>query len=108
MPLPPNIFISHSTRDYRDFQLAHQLATGLVARGARVWIAPENIPAGSEWREEIVRAIMDGCSHFLVIVSAASIHAKWVLREISLAKLRHESDPEFKVLSLLTGAMEAF
>src|SRR5262249_965848 len=43
---PVRVFISHTTRDQRDRALAHYIAAGLEARGARVWIAPESIPPG--------------------------------------------------------------
>jgi hypothetical protein len=99
----PSVFISHTTRDRRDSHLAHVLARGLRARGAQVWIAPESVPAGEEWREEIASGVMDRCSHFLVIISTASVAAPWVLEEISLARKRRENDGAFSVLPLLVG-----
>jgi hypothetical protein len=105
---PPTLLISHTTRDKRDHDLAHRLAAGLQERGARVWIAPDSLPVGREWKEGLVAGIMENCSHFLVILSAASIQSKWVLDEIQLARRRYEKEPEFSVMSLATGTLEKF
>ena len=102
------IFISHTTHDKRDHALAHKLAHGLRERGPDVWIAPDNIPVGSEWEPEIVKAIITGCTHFLVILSAASTAAEWVLKEIALAKDRRENDACFTILPLVVGTAPAY
>ncbi len=99
------IFISHTTRDKRDHKLALNLANGLRTRGAEVWIAPKSIPAGSKWKEKIVSGIMEQCSHFLVILSASSIKAKWVLKEIELAQKRFTHDSSIKVLPLVVSTL---
>ena len=104
----PKVFISHTTRDRRDHALAHRLAVGLRDRGSEVWIAPDNIPVGSDWQREIVSAIVADCSHFLVIISAASTTAEWVLKEIQLAKERKEADACFTILPLVVGATNSY
>ena len=101
----PEVFISHTTRDKRDYGLAHTIANGLRASGAEVWIAPENIPAGDQWLEEIVRAVMDGCTHFLVILSEAAVRSEWVIREIGLARKRYRSDTSFRILPFPVGVL---
>jgi hypothetical protein len=68
-----------------------------------VWIAPDDIPAGDEWREDIVAGVMGQCSHFLVILSAASTRARWVLEEIRLARERYEERKDLVVLPLRVG-----
>jgi hypothetical protein len=108
MPEQPRVFISHTTRDGRDHALAHQLADGLRQKGADVWIAPDNLPSGSEWQEEIVDAVLRRCTHFLVIISAASVRAHWVLEEIRLAKDRKAADLLFTVLPLVAGSVEPY
>lgn len=108
MKTTPRIFISHTTRDQRDYDIAHKLADGLLAREAEVYIAPNSIPAGSEWQSEIVSSIMEQCTHFLVILSAASTASERVLEEIELAKQRYEQDPAFSVLTLPVGDLGAF
>ena len=92
--------MSHTTRDRRDLSLAHRLAASLEERGAKVWIAPESIPIGTEWQPHLVSAILAKSTHFLVILSRASIEAEWVIEEIRLARERYERDRSFRVLSL--------
>jgi hypothetical protein len=105
MKARPKVFLSHTTRDRRDHALAHALARGLRARGANVWIAPDNIPPGDRWAENLVSAVLEECTAFLVIVSAASRDAAWVGREIQLAQARAKEDPAFRVLPLRVGAV---
>jgi len=98
----PKVFISHTTRDPRDRELAQIFAKGLIERGAEVWIAPGSIPVGAEWHPEIVTGILEKCTDFVVIVSASSVdHAvdpNWVLREIELARERRAHDQGFTVI----------
>ena len=102
------IFVSHTTRDRRDLSLAHRLAESLEKRGAKVWIAPESIPVGTEWQPHLVSAILAKSTHFLVILSRASIEAEWVIEEIRLARERYERDRSFRVLSIVTGKLGDF
>lgn len=99
----PSVFISHTTSDLRDLQLAQGLARGLLARGATVWIAPASIPVGSKWEPHIVSGIMEKCTHLLVIISAAAIKSEWVLKEIQLAQTRFSKAPSFVVIPLEAG-----
>ncbi len=101
----PSVFLSHTTRDRRDTSLAHYLAGELVKLGAKAWIAPDSIPVGRRWKEPLVTAILNDCSHFLVIVSAASMEAPWVLREIEMARTRAEADPDLAVMPLIVGSV---
>jgi hypothetical protein len=95
----PLVFISHTTRDPRDRDLAHQIADSIRNRGGAVWIAPESIPKGAKWNAEIKSGVY-GCSHFLVIITAASVQAKAVLEEITLAEARYAADPSVQILTL--------
>lgn len=103
-----SLFISHTTHDHRDFNLAHKISKGLKSRGIDVWIAPDSIPPGEKWEEQIVSAIMEKCSHFLVILSAAAIKADWVLKEIKLAKTYCEYNDNFSILPLVVGQLENY
>jgi len=102
------IFLSHTTRDRRDHDLAHKLAEGLRACGAQVWIAPDNIPTGADWEQEIVSGVMQQCSHFLAIVSAASAASEWVQKEIELAQQRFAQEAGFTILPLIVGRVDDF
>jgi hypothetical protein len=97
------VFISHTTQDKRDLKLAHGLAEGLRSLRAEVWIAPDRIPPGATWEPEIVNGILNECTHFLVILSAASTTSEWVLREIELAQQRYRQDQTITILPLVVG-----
>jgi hypothetical protein len=103
MPQTSAVFVSHTVRDHRDHDLAHRLAEGLTQRGIRVWIAPDNVPSGADWQELLVSTLLNTCTHFLVILSAASANAEWVRAEIDLARRRREDDPSFTILPLVVG-----
>ncbi len=104
----PRVFVSHTVRDERDRALAHGIADALQARGSKVWIAPESIPAGDDWEEAIVAGVLDECTHFLVILSAASVRSKWVQAEIELARRRAKKSARFRVLPLRVGDLKRF
>jgi TIR domain-containing protein len=99
----PVVFVSHTTADHRDFDLARRLADALRQYGAEAWFARDSIPPGAAWERELVAGILDECTHFLVIVSHASLESEWVLREIELARTRLAREPAFPVLQLVTG-----
>ena len=101
----PHVFISYTNSDDRDRSTAQRLATAVRSMGAHVWIAPESIPAGDEWREALVRQVLSESTHFLVVLSATSIATEWVLTEIELASERYHNDPAFRVLPLVTGRL---
>ena len=102
----PAIFISHTTRDLRDLNLAHRIARTLRERGAHVWIAPDSIPIGDKWQPQLAAALIQECTHFLVILSAASVQAEWVTKEIGLARERAASERPLKILSLQVGMLQ--
>jgi hypothetical protein len=103
-----NIFISHSTSDQRDFDLAHKLAESLQAAGTNVWIAPEYIPSGDVWEETLVNEILKKCTHFLIILSASSVKSQWVLKEISIARERYQKEGSLKILPLKMGKLPEY
>ena len=105
MSSTPSLFVSHTTRDRRDASLARYLGDELEKLGVKTWIAPKSLPIGKRWKERLVSAILDDCSHFLVIASAASMDAPWVLREVDLAKRRAQDDASFCVLPLVVGSL---
>jgi TIR domain len=98
------VFISHTTQDPRDYARAHEIAAELRELGAEVWIAPESIPPGTEWEEQIVCGVLDQCKYFLVLLTPASSRSEWVLREVQLATTRYgRSDGEFAILPIIVG-----
>ena len=101
--LDRHIFISHTTRDERDHDLAKKLAQGLREVGWSVWIAPDSIRPGSEWRDDVEIALTTECTHLLVVLSAASVQSDIVITELELGRRRYEGDPTFTILPLITG-----
>ncbi len=61
------VFVSHTTRDKRDLDLAHKIAHGLELRGVKTWIAPASIPVGEKWERELVSGVMEQATHFFGI-----------------------------------------
>ena len=76
-----DVFISYSTRDRA---VADPICHGIEAAGVRCWMAPRDIPPGSNWASEIMCAL-EACSIVVLICSAASNRSKHVLREIERA-----------------------
>jgi hypothetical protein len=104
---PLRVFVSHTTHDPRDLALAHALHEGLTARGANVWIAPDEIRPGLKWEQELAENL-NQATHFLVIISAASIHSEWVQKEIEMARQRYEKNPQLQILPLIIGQLDYF
>ena len=76
-----DVMISYSQPDK---QIADEMCAGLEARGISCWIAPRNIPPGTEYQEAIVDAI-DGSKVFVLVLSSHSNESPYVKREVTLA-----------------------
>jgi hypothetical protein len=75
------VFLSYRSEDKA---AADRLCEGLESRGIECWIAPRNIPPGTEWPAAIVEAI-GACRVFVMLLSAHSLNAKQISREAELA-----------------------
>lgn len=76
-------FISHSAADEG---AANNLVSALEKVGKRCWIAPRDIRAGKDFREEIVEAIQQ-CDSVVVLISKnANERPQHILRELGLAE----------------------
>jgi hypothetical protein len=75
------VFISYSSRD---FEAAAQLKRVLETNGISCWMAPQSIPAGSDYANEIPKAI-EAAGAFLLLLSDASQKSQWVPKELSIA-----------------------
>lgn len=75
------VFISYSSKDYR---VANQIRTILQDKHIKCWMAPESIPGGSDYANEIPQAIQN-CSYFMVVLSENSQKSTWVPKELDLA-----------------------
>jgi hypothetical protein len=75
------VFISYRSEDK---SAAERVCELLEREDIRCWIAPRNIAVGQEWATAIVTALQ-GCSHFVLILSSNSKNAKQISREAELA-----------------------
>jgi adenylate cyclase len=98
-----DVFLSHAAAD-RAAALA--VLDGLERAGIRCWIAPRDVPAGSEYGQQIVDAVK-GCRVFLVIFSSNANSSPHVRREVERAVSSDRSIVPFRIENITpTGAME--
>jgi hypothetical protein len=76
-----HVFLSYSTADRA---LAEDLSRRLEAKGVPVWIAPRDIPPGSDYSEAIEEAL-DTSSAVVALVSAGANASRHVKAEIEIA-----------------------
>ncbi|MCH2176452.1 MAG: TIR domain-containing protein [Lentisphaeria bacterium] len=76
-----DVFISYSSKDK---DIAFQICKDLELGGISCWIAPRDIPVGSEYASGIMKGIED-CSCFLLIFSESSNSSRHVLTELENA-----------------------
>jgi hypothetical protein len=96
----PYIFISYA---HVDGDRMYPEIKALNDRGYRIWY-DEGIDPGSEWREEIARAIT-GCAKFIVFISRNAIQSPNVKKEINFAldKNKHFLAVHLEEVSLSSG-----
>ncbi len=105
---PPKAFLSYSSRQIGP---AHRIRDILDGHGITVWIAPESIPAGSNYLREIPAAI-GGARMLLLLLTPEAQDSPWVQNEVASAigakkavlpvqVQPFEMSPEFRFL--LTG-----
>jgi adenylate cyclase len=98
-----DVFVSYSAADRAP---ALSVVEGLESHGIRCWVAPRDIPAGSEYGEEIVGAIK-GCRILVLIFSAQANSSPHVRREVERAVSARRAILPFRVEDITpTGAME--
>ena len=76
-----HVFICHSTED-RSF--VDTIRDVLREDGMPTWIAPDNIPVGASYANEITNAIKSAGA-VVLILSANSLHSVWVEKEVERA-----------------------
>ena len=74
-------FISYSTADSAE---AYSVRNFLQRGGCTCWMAPDDIPAGSDYAEAIPKAIAD-CRVFILILSIDAQNSVWVRKELGKA-----------------------
>ena len=75
------VFISYSTIDQLQAETVRDV---LEKNGISCWMAPRDIPGGSNYTKEIPIAIR-GCKVFVLILSENAQKSQWVLRELDSA-----------------------
>ncbi len=75
----PEVFVSYNSKQA---SLAHEISGFLDDRGCPCWIAPESIPTGSDYAEEIPLALSRARVVLLVLTEDA-MRSPWVIREVS-------------------------
>ena len=76
-----DVFISYSSKDIDTAEMIRQI---LESNKIPCWIAPRNIPGGSNYAQEIPVAIRN-CRVFLLILSSNAQSSIWVRRELDRA-----------------------
>ena len=74
----PYVFISYRSTDK---EVAYETKNILEQNGIESWMAPESIPAGSDYGAEIPKALED-CSAFLILLSKDAQQSRWIPKEI--------------------------
>ena len=76
-----NVFISYSSIDQLQAETVRNV---LEKNGIPCWMAPRDIPGGSNYTKEIPVAIR-GCQVFVLILSENAQNSQWVLKELDSA-----------------------
>jgi hypothetical protein len=76
-----DVFISYQSNDK---ECADRVCEALERQNISCWMAPRDIPVGSEWAAAIVEGIQR-CHSFVVILSSHSSSARQISREAELA-----------------------
>ena len=81
MTRTPFVFISYSSKE---IEIANQTKLVLENNDIPCWMAPQSIPAGSDYATEIPSAITDCCA-VVLLLSKASQESNWVPKEVGIA-----------------------
>lgn len=100
-----DVFISFSSKNA---STADAVCAALEKKGVRCWVAPRDIPAGSDWAGAIIDGI--GASRIMVLIySADANRSPQVLREVERAVNKEVAIIPFRIEAVpLSKAMEYF
>lgn len=77
----PYVFISYSSKNLTE---ANSLRKLLEIEKISCWMAPNDIPAGSEYADVIVRALKE-CACLVLVLTQEAQKSKWVAKEVERA-----------------------
>ncbi len=101
--MPHDVFISYSSQDKT---VADATCAALEAQKLRCWIAPRDVLAGTEWANEIVKAI-NGCRAMVLVFSANANTSPDIGSEVHLAFSRGIPIVSLRIENVVPeGAME--
>jgi hypothetical protein len=81
MPIPGEVFLSHSSQDQR---FVTRLVEALRRHSVPVWYSRTNVVGAQQWHDEIGAALKRS-DWFLLILSPHSVESMWVKRELLFA-----------------------
>lgn len=76
-----DVFISYKSDEIDN---AMWLESVLEKNGIPCWIAPQNIPGGSNYGQEIPKAI-ENCRIFVLVLSKKAQESMWISKEVNMA-----------------------
>lgn len=91
--MPHDVFISYSSKDK---PIADAVCHFLEADGIKCWIAPRDIPPGSDYADLIEDAIKNA-RLFIIIFSSHSSCSQWVKSELNIAFTEQRPIIPFKI-----------
>jgi WD40 repeat protein len=83
----PDVFLSYARRDSADF--VRKLTTALEGEGIDVWVDLEDIPAASDWQQDLRDGVLQS-DCFCFVVSPTSAASRYCLDELSDAESRNK------------------
>ena len=81
MPVPDEVFLSHSSADRK---FTAKIADVLRQHGVPVWYSDTNIRGAQQWHDEIGAALRR-CDWFVVVLTPDAVESRWVKRELLFA-----------------------
>ncbi|MEA2491494.1 MAG: hypothetical protein QOH21_3286, partial [Acidobacteriota bacterium] len=97
-----HVFISYTGRHPGDEKLAQDICRFLGTHDVKVFVAPLSIDPGADWRATL-RQTIERCSHFVIIVSEASMNSTQVAQEIRQASDRFIERGDMRIVPILYG-----
>lgn len=95
---PPMVFLSFA---FEDHDLAERIANALIAQGIDTWWAGWCISSGDSIRQKIDEGL-SSCTHFIVLLTPASVDKPWVLQEMDAGLIR-KLNSAAKFIALRSG-----
>ena len=99
-----SVFISHSSKDKA---IADVIVASLEQEGISVWIAPRDIPGGTDYGASIMKGLRE-CDVLVLVFSKASNESEAVIREVQLAFNEKKAIIPFRIEDTPVGDSLAF